>query len=440
MNNNYIAVEFWRITVLTLFITLLGGMISHQWLISLAFALVVYIVWFNYKLFQLHRWLKNGAKAKNVPDNNGLWGSITQQILIMQKKSTKRKKRMGMLLKRSQGIITGLPYAAVVLNQYNEIDWANKISANYLNIDLKTDRGQRIDNLIRLPEFRKMLTQVSPKEIECSLPHSATQKLALQLVPVQKDLKLLIAQDITEREAILQMRKNFIANASHELRTPLTVIAGYLEIMQEQDDFPESLQTALVSATDQSIRMQRIIEDLLILSRLENSTLDDATCTIINMPSVLQSICQDEISLITNNTHTLKTDIDPSLKIHGSEAEIISVCINLVHNSVRHTQDGTQITVEWRKDQSGKPSLTIKDTGQGIPPEHILHLTERFYRVDKGRSRDKGGTGLGLAIVQHIIQRHGGWLEIQSVVGKGSTFRVCLPSERIVKADSSVLH
>ncbi len=419
--------------MLVIFIALLGGILSHQWLLSLCLTLVVYIVWLLYKLHQLQKWLEGGAKAKHAIDNSGLWGSITQQIQFMQKQSNERKKHMGKLLKRSQRIITGLPYAAIVLNKHNEIDWANKISANSLNIDIKKDRGQRIENLIRLPEFRQALNEQVTTEIEYSPPQNVGQKLALQLIFVHKDLKLLIAQDISERENILQMRKNFIANASHELRTPLTVISGYLEIMYEEIDFPENLQIPLLSAMDQSVRMQRIIEDLLILSRLENSQLKDSSNTIINVPSLLDGICKDEITLITKNSHTLESHIDTNLKIKGSEAEIIGVCSNLIHNSIRHTQDGTQISVTWKKNPSGKACLIVKDNGQGIPAEHLPHLTERFYRVDKGRSRDKGGTGLGLAIVQHIIQRHSGKLEVKSIVGQGSTFTVCFPSDRVTE-------
>ena len=258
------------------------------------------------------------------------------------------------------------------------------------------------------------------------------KQIAIQVIPVQEGLKLLIARDISERINIYRMRKNFIANASHELRTPLTVIAGYLEIMQEDDSFPQNLQPAVLAATDQSIRMQRIIEDLLTLSRLENSELNDVnSSSIINVPSILNRVYEDESALITNQSHTIKKDIDEKLKLKGSDAEIISVCSNLVHNAVRHTKDGTKITIRWQLNSENQACLCIQDNGQGIPAEHIAHLTERFYRVDKGRSRDKGGTGLGLAIVQHIVQRHGGKLTINSTVGKGSEFIACFPEVRV---------
>ena len=434
MNNDDWKIERWRL-MLVAFIAIIGGALSGHWLISLVFALVGYIGWSLYKLNQLHTWLNKGAKPSLLPDSNGLWERITQQVQVTHKKSDRRKERMANLLKLQQGIITGLPYATVVLNENNEIDWANELSKDYLHIDIKKDRGQRIDNLIRLPEVHKILENNSSSEIEVSLAASdygLEKQIAIQIISVEKGLKLLIARDISERINIHRMRKNFIANASHELRTPLTVIAGYLEIMQGDENFPENLKLAVNSASDQSIRMQRIIEDLLTLSRLENSELNDNSHNIINVPSVLERICADETSLITNDTHVISNDIDKNLKLKGSDAEIISVCSNLVHNAVRHTQDGTHVSVKWELTQDKEARLSIIDNGQGIPAEHLAHLTERFYRVDKGRSRDKGGTGLGLAIVQHIVQRHGGQLIINSNVGLGSEFIVTFPEHRVV--------
>ncbi|MEE9344075.1 MAG: phosphate regulon sensor histidine kinase PhoR [Methylococcales bacterium] len=433
MHSSYWTIEYWRIT-LVLFIAVLGGMLSGYWQVSLTVSLIGYIAWLLYKLHQLQDWLKKGAKSLHYPDSNGIWERITQQIQSVQKKNNVRKKTMTRLLRRSQDIISGLPYATVVLNGHNEIDWANKTSAEYLNIKTKKDRGQRIDNLLRLPALYKLLSKNTHDEIEVSLPQSGGRKLALQLIPIQHDLKLLIAQDISERAHIQQMRKNFIANASHELKTPLTVIAGYLEIMSSDENLPEHMQTAVQSASDQSARMQLIIEDLLTLSRLENSELNNKSNTIIDMSTILQDLCDEQSKLILGNTHTIETDIDSGLSLNGSEAEIISVCSNLIQNAIRHTKNGTQIKVEWKKMSSGRACFTVRDNGQGIAMEHIAHLTERFYRVDKGRSQGKGGTGLGLAIVQHIILRHGGKLSIRSAVGKGSTFAAFFPVDRVVEA------
>ena len=431
MSNIYWVSELWRITFV-IFIALVIGIQTHSWLACLILSLMGYILWLLYKLRQLYNWLEDGAKPSYVPEGNGLWEGITQQIQSMQKKSETRRKRMRKLLKRSKIIISGLPYATLVLNDNNEIDWANKTSAEFLNIDGKRDRGQRIDNLIRTPEFHQLLTSSNSKEIEISSPHNTDLQLALQLTSVQKNFKLLIARDISERVNILQMRKNFIANASHELKTPLTVISGYLEIMQKDDHLPEHLLEDISIVSDQAGRMQSIIEDLLILSRLENSALTIDSTSIIDVPTIIQNICTDEIKRATNHQHTLEASIDFDLTITGEKTEITSVCSNLIHNAIRHTQNGTQVIVEWKQRKTGEACLVVKDNGQGISSEHIPRLTERFYRVDKGRARNEGGTGLGLAIVQHIIQRHGGRLDIQSTVGKGSVFTVCFPPKRVV--------
>jgi len=428
------SLERWRI-IAVLFFAFCIGLYTGYWLLPLVVVLIGYIAWLLYKLNQLYEWFSTGAKPTSLPNSNGIWESITQQVQLMHKKSEKRKDRMSTVMNRLQGIITGLPYATVVLNKNNEIDWANEKSNEYLNIDIKKDLCKNIDDLIHLPTVQKILKENTSGEIEVDLPtgdYGLERQLAIQIIPVETDSKLLIARDISERNSINKMRKNFIANASHELRTPLTVISGYLEIMQEDEDFPENLKPAILSATDQSIRMQRIIEDLLTLSRLENSELNDNSSSIINVPSVLERVYVDETALIQDGTHTIEKHIDTKLKIKGSDAEIISVCSNLVHNAVRHTQDGTNIEIQWQLNQNKEACLTIKDDGQGIPAEHIVHLTERFYRVDKGRSRDKGGTGLGLAIVQHIVQRHGGKLIINSEVGKGSEFIACFPASRVV--------
>jgi two-component system phosphate regulon sensor histidine kinase PhoR len=262
MNRSYWSTEYWRI-VLVLLVAVLIGAQSGYWLLCFSLSLAGYIVWLLYRLFQLFQWLENGAKSSRVPEGNGIWEGINHQIQGMQKKSMMRKKRMGKLLKRSKIIISGMPYATIVLNDNNEIDWANKTSADFFKIDRKLDRGQRIENLIRLPEFHELLTKESSKEIEISLPHQQENRiLALQLTRVQKNFKLLIARDVSEKVNVQQMRKNFIANASHELRTPLTVIAGYLEIIQKDENLSTHLQTDVSLITEQATRMQDIINDM----------------------------------------------------------------------------------------------------------------------------------------------------------------------------------
>lgn len=430
MKNNghdYWVIERWRFA-LALFGALLGGLLSGYWLISLVVALSFYIGWLLFKLQQLHNWLEHGSKPSSAPDSNGIWERVNYHIQNTQKKSDIRKKRMARLLKRFQGIITSLPYATVVLTGKNEIDWSNKHATWLLKLNLKTDRGQRLENLVRAPQLHQLLNNNKQKEIEINSPFDEQTQLAMQLIPIEQDLKLLIARDISERVSIQEIRKNFIANASHELRTPLTVIAGYLEIMQDDKAFPERLFPAVQAASKQSMRMQRIIEDLLTLSTLENSELDEEKVETINMAEIIEAICKNE-TLIDKHMHTLSTHLDPELSLSGITNEIISVCTNLIQNAVRYTPKGTHVDITWQQEDNGKAVFSVKDYGEGIAPEHLSHLTERFYRVDKGRSRDTGGTGLGLAIVQHIIERHGGKLDIKSDIGRGSVFSAVFPEQ-----------
>jgi len=431
MEHDCWSLERWRIA-LVLFGGFLGGVLTGFWLVSFIIALVVYIAWLLYKLQQLHNWLEKGGKTTALPDSDGIWERINYHINKTQKRSNRRKERMGTLLKRFQEIITNLPYATVVLTKNNEIDWANKLSVDLLKIDIKKDRGQRLENLIRDPKVQKLLSRNKKYEIEISAPHDRQLKLALQLIPIEGDLKLFIARDISERVHLQQMRRNFIANASHELRTPLTVIAGYLEMLQMDIALPETLIPAVDSASEQSARMQSIIEDLLTLSRLEKSELSEDKNEMLSFAEIIRSSCDNE-SALDNNKHPMDLSaLDKSLKLAGAQSEIVSVCSNLIHNAFRYTPAGTEIKITWKKLASGEGLFSVADKGQGIAPEHIAHLTERFYRVDKGRSQEAGGTGLGLAIVQHIIQRHGGRLEIKSVVGEGSTFSVYFPTERVL--------
>lgn len=434
MDDESKSIEIWRI-VFVLIAGVAGGIVTGYWEISFIVALAAYIAWLLFKLQQLHAWLKDGAKPPDVPDSDGVWERITHQIQNTHRKSSQRKTNMSKLLKRFQGIIKSLPYATVVLNGNNEIDWANKASMQLLRLDLRKDRGQRIDNLIRLPEVQQLLTKYSEKEIEINSPYNEQIELSLQLIVVHSDLKLLIARDVSERVRLQQMRKNFIANASHELRTPLTVIAGYLEIMQDDHSLPEHLQLAVTSASDQSARMQMIIEDLLTLSRLENAELSKREEEVLSVSSIINAICNSEAQLIANDTHKIILNVDADLYLKGVEVDITSVCANLIHNAIRHTPAGTEVHVSWQQLTTDEASFVVRDTGNGIPAEHIPRLTERFYRVDQGRSKAKGGTGLGMAIVQHIVQLHEARLMIDSTVGEGTTFSVCFPAIRVSRAE-----
>lgn len=431
MNKNYWSIELSRL-LYVLIAAFIIGISTGYWLVGLLVAMAGYIVWVLFRLHRLLTWLQNGTAPSLYPDTDGAWDEIAHQVQNMQRKSNKRKKRMAKLIKRFQEIVKGLPYATVVLNGDNEIDWANETSTRYLNIDLQKDRGQRIDNIVRLSALSTILSKHAPKKTELTMPHQHERRLQVQVIPVQKDLKLLIAQDVSDFVNAQQIRRNFISNASHELRTPLTVISGYLEMMQTDAQLPTHLRPIVNTANEQSNRMRMIIEDMLTLSKLERSQLETEKCVDINVPSILRLICEEEVARLHGQTHKVVLQMDEQLFLNGSESEFISVCTNLIYNAVKHTPAGTQIEVNWGLDAKGAPVFSVKDDGEGIPAEHVTRLTERFYRVDQSRSRDAGGTGLGLAIVQHIMQRHHGKLEINSSIGCGAQFKALFPSNRAI--------
>ncbi|CAB5494747.1 Phosphate regulon sensor protein PhoR (SphS) (EC 2.7.13.3) [uncultured Gammaproteobacteria bacterium] len=417
MKPSILSIEKWRIAIV-IFVMLIGSLLTDAWLISIALSLFGYIVWMYYKVYQFYTWIINGTSQNNVPDSDGIWDKINYKVLQDKNKSSDRKKRMNALLKRSQSILKGFPYAAIVLNQNNEVDWSNSKSSVLLNI-VKNDRGQRINNLIRSPKLYKLLSaNEDGSEIEIESPKDSSIQLVLKIIAIGVDSKLLIARDITQRNKTLEMRKSFISNASHELRTPLTVISGYLEMIKEDKNLPKSLSSPIDTSYEQTERMQNIIEDLLTLSRLESTDDIQDISTSINMEKVINHVCQD-----LNQAVTIEINTDEV--IVGVETEIISLCTNLIQNAIFYTPKGTKIIVRWHADGSNKLCLDVQDFGKGIPNKHLAHLTERFYRADKGRSKEQGGTGLGLAIVSHIAQRHNAVLTIDSKVGSGSIFKVC---------------
>jgi len=317
------------------------------------------------------------------------------------------------------------------LTENHEIRWANVAARRLLNIQPDRDVGQRVDNLVRTPEFREFLySDADQEELEIHSPVAPEIVLAVRLVRTGKNMKVLIAADMTQRVQLREMRKAFVADVSHELRTPLTVIKGYLELLHEDDKVPDDIAALLTQISTQSDRMQGIVNDLLRLSRIEGNALGENEGSIIDVPTLINSMIAPLYEM--SDQHYIKIHLDPDLGLLGSENEIYSACNNLLTNAVRYTDPGTTIEVTWFMDDDGQAAYRVSDNGQGIEARHLARLSERFYRVDAGRSRDSGGTGLGLAIVKHAAQRHGGKLEIQSTPGSGSEFRISFPASRCV--------
>ncbi len=436
--SDYLGQEIWRV-LLAVFLGVLGGLLSGQWLLSFTFALLGYLIWFWYRLWQINQWLLNGAKAEEAPECHGILAQLVYRFQRLQRKSAMRKQRLQTLVTRLQGIIANLPYATVVLNGQNEIQWFNPRAITTLQLNPHTDPGQRLDNLVRLPEFQAFLDQAPQTmssesdpapELVLESPFGQQDFLAVQLVPIEQDLRLLIARNVTDQLQSQKIRRNFVANASHELRSPLTVIAGYLEMLQEDPAMPQQAQEMIHVAFKQAQRMQGLVEDLLMISRLESSSIDDQDRQLIPVAQCVEEI----ITTLSKNhkgTCSIESSLDKQLCLKGRETEIASVIQNLIGNALRHNPDGTTVTVTWTALRTGEARLIVADNGRGIDTKHLPHLTERFYRVDKGRSKKHGGTGLGLAIVQHVAQRHQARLDIHSEKGIGSEFRITFPANLV---------
>ncbi len=413
---------------LTWLVVSLWMFIFIGWLLNfLIGALVLYF--FFYILRQLWSMRKfeiwmAGKTTKAFPPASGFWSELTY---LVSKKQRALEKHADLNLYKSEQFKSAsmlIPDAIVSLDKSNRIEWFNKVSKELLGIR-RQNVGGRIESLVRHPDFIKYLRTADHADpIKINGLNSTARTYELQIIPYFDSHKLLVVRDITELYQLAQIRRDFIANASHELRTPLTVLRGYLEIMIDHKEDLEQWSLPLEHMETQSHRMQAIIEDLLTLSTLESESIT-AEEELVNVPAMLDQLQADSNQLGTENHHFL-FEVDRDLVLSGYSEPIKSVLTNLISNAVRYSPDGGNITVRWFK-EGGKAIYEVSDQGLGIAAEHIPRLTERFYRVDKDRSRVTGGTGLGLAIVKHVLERHHASLEIESVLGKGSTFRCTFP-------------
>lgn len=429
--NNAWTVEFSRILIVVVAV-LLFGLATGYWTVAILLPTSVYLGWTLVQIRSFERWIRLGAKTKLAPDSSGIWQLIVQHIYRIQKKDTERKRRLASMVNRFEATISALPEATIVLNAQLEIEWVNEAAKSALGIDRERDLGQRIDNLIRLPLLSMLLEGELPENyIEIESPIDAQKTLIITCTQFGDEQTLVTARDISQRIAVQKLRKAFIANASHELRTPLTVISGYLEMLETDDSIPMPLQAQVTNASQQAMRMKKILDDLLTLSKLEEKGHDKEAGELINVPETLKAMVIDFERTRAKGTHQFEVTIDDSLQLKAIEGEFYSLCQNLLSNAVKYSPKGSQIKVAWQKNDKGRPCLTVSDNGEGIAPEHLSRLTERFYRVNVNRSRQVGGTGLGLSIVKHILENHGGHLHVKSELGRGSEFTACFPAYRL---------
>ncbi len=380
------------------------------------------------QLARLERWLRQPGAP--IPDAGGTWGEVFFRLHRVMKSQGQARDQLTLALDRFRQVTAAMPDGVVVLDEDDCIALCNPAAALHLGIDPEQDLGQQVTNLVRAPQFVEYLAAGSAEPLLIRLPRDTARALALQIVPYGDKRKLLLSRDITRLEQLETMRRDFIANVSHELRTPLTVVGGFLETLTEAErPDPAMARRALALMADQTRRMQRLVEDLLALSRLENERevlRDDA----VDVPGLVRELYHEAESLSAGRHH-LELRLESGAWLHGAADELRSAFSNLVTNAVRYTPDGGRVSLAW-EEVGGQAVFSVADTGIGIAPEHVPRLTERFYRVDRSRSRETGGTGLGLAIVKHVLNRHGARLEIASHPGRGSRFSAWFPEQRML--------
>jgi two-component system, OmpR family, phosphate regulon sensor histidine kinase PhoR len=402
----------------------LGKRFDNSWLF-LTIGLFLNLSWHLYFLFHLLDCLKSGKRCK-APMSLGIWQEIFAQLVQMQRQHNSKQKKLINILDNYRVFVEAIPDAAVILKQNNDIEWFNKNAQRYLGLKKKKHSGKNLSQLFNQPELEEFLYDSSQgkqadKALELALPVDTNRILSFRIVPYPKGFRLLLARDISKIHKISKMRKDFIANVSHELRTPLTVISGYLETLVEHFTEDETFLHPIQTMQQQSLRMENIVEDLLILSKLEANEDKQVGTKLIHISSMIEGIVNDAQLLNSEKNHKIKAHIDRSLMISGNQDELRSAFSNLVNNAIRYTPKKGRIIINWYQ-ENNETCFSVVDNGDGIAQKHLPRLTERFYRADKGRSRNSGGTGLGLAIVKHILNHHNAVLDIKSKEGKGSTF------------------
>lgn len=430
-----------RLTTLILIIVVAGilwatlGVLIALVFCSIALLLLVIHHWRH--LIMLDRWLQAEELASvALPDSSGKWGDVFARLARIMREQRKNHQQLSSALERLRRATSAMPEGVVILDDVDRIEWCNPVAEKHLGIDTGLDAGQHITHLVRQTQFTEYLNAHNYSEpLMIKQARNPGLTLSLQFVPYGDKQKLLVSRDITRLERVHTMRRDFVANVSHELRTPLTVIGGFLETLAEEGACDlETNKWALTLMTDQTRRMQRLVEDLLTLSRLEDSE-NLIREDNINIPGMLRELCHEAESLSAGH-HRISLNLDTKAKLLGSMDDLRSAFSNLVSNAIRYTAEGGDITLNWEI-RDGQGVFSVQDSGIGIESEHIPRLTERFYRVDRGRSRETGGTGLGLAIVKHVLTCHQAKLEIVSELGKGSCFSAWFPAARLITHKAS---
>jgi two-component system phosphate regulon sensor histidine kinase PhoR len=427
-----LAPAFLRVALLAAVATAAGWLFGVRvglWLavIGLGVLLAIHL----YYASLLAQWLE-APRLDDIPNGVGIWTDLFARLYRTRRTTELNERRLLDNEERFRRTISALPEGIVLVDLSLQIDWCNPVAEEHLGITLLSDGGLRLTNLVRDPTFVSYMT-AGQYDLPFEFRPMARPNIALEVrvIEVERTRLMVITRDITQRELVDAMRRDFIANVSHELRTPLTVVNGFMEmLLDDRSEDPAVRRHHLQLMQEQAQRMSRLVEDLLTLSRLESSESSMAE-EVVDVQSLMGEVA-DEARVLSGGRHRI--DVGPAhVLLRGNREELRSAFANLVSNAIRYTPDGGRISLAWRA-EAGGGRFDVTDTGIGVAPEHIARLTERFYRVDKSRSRETGGTGLGLAIVKHVLLRHDARLDVHSEVGEGSTFSAVFPASRMVTA------
>ena len=420
--------EFSRFVIIALGCTIFG-FATDRWLLALTLGLAVYLVWVFYQQSRFDRWLSNGRRGP-APTSFGVWGDISDDFYRIQRRHRREKQKLHAMLRRVQDSTSALREGIVALEDDGNLAWWNPAAGELLGLQ-PGDAGQPLVNFLRDPGFvRYMQSDEAGAREPLTLPAPGDDARVLQLEVTHygRDEALVIVRDITRLHNLEQIRRDFVANVSHELRTPLTVIAGYLETLDGSGQAPQGWQRPLTQMREQAERMTTLVNDLLLLARLETSERDSSR-ERISVGELMERIAREARSF-SGGRHEISVDCKQDATLIGDASELHSAFANLALNAVKYSPAGGPIQLHWWVDGRGG-HFSVKDSGIGIDPIHIPRLTERFYRVDAGRSRESGGTGLGLAIVKHVLLRHSAEMSVDSTPGKGSTFTLHFPTQKL---------
>jgi two-component system phosphate regulon sensor histidine kinase PhoR len=420
---------FIRLAVVAVVAFAVGGAFGQQaglWTALIGIG-VFFAIHLNY-LSILGTWLEQPSLA-TIPAGWGSWSEVFNRLHKARRASEVNARRLEDSEARFRRTISALPEGIVVVDAALQIEWCNPVAERHLAIRLQADQGLRITNLVRDPAFINYMTSASFDEPLLFRPLAdPALALSVRVIEFEPARSIIMSRDVTQAERLDAMRRDFVANVSHELRTPLTVVNGFLEtLLDAQPPLDEMRQRHLQLMHEQATRMSRLVEDLLMLSRLEAEETPLAE-DVVDVPALIGEL-EAEARVLSGGRHQIDCTVEP-VRVRGSRDELRSAFGNLVSNAIRYTPSGGRIALAWRVQDDGA-LFEVQDSGIGIAPEHLPRLTERFYRVDRSRSRETGGTGLGLAIVKHVLMRHQGRLQVESEEGRGSTFRAWLPAARL---------